>query len=149
MPSRSAASSCLRTLAGTPGQVGLTGHLRPSGALGQLQLAVGIDLSLKPGIERDARCASRFPRIVAAQHGVGAQAPRRPGSIQRRYELTAGNWTDQGHAVELLNVDLFFTRDGTFAKVLGDLTKLLPVRARVVLVDGREPVLNQLETAVG
>jgi hypothetical protein len=67
--------------------------------------------------------------------------------IQRRYELTAGNWTDQGHAVELLNVDLFFTRDGTFAKVLGDLADVLSVRARVVHVDGRGPVLNQLEAA--
>lgn len=68
--------------------------------------------------------------------------------LQRRYELTSGNWTDQGHAVELLEVDTFVTRDRTFAKVLEDLATYLNVRATVLFLNSRDSVLSQLEIRI-
>lgn len=68
--------------------------------------------------------------------------------VQRRYEVTPGNWGDQGHAVEILEVDVFVTRDRIFAKVLGDLATHLEIGAKVLFVNSRDPVLSQLEAGV-
>lgn len=64
--------------------------------------------------------------------------------FQRRYEVTAGNWMDQGHSTELLNVDVLVTRDRAFHSILSDLTGALPVRGRSVLLTGAKPIPDQL-----
>jgi hypothetical protein len=65
--------------------------------------------------------------------------------FQRRYEVTTGNFMDLGHATEMLEVDVVFTRDTTFHKVLEDVAKHLPVRGAPVLLSSQAPVVEQLE----
>ena len=64
--------------------------------------------------------------------------------FQRRYEVTAGNWIDQGHATELLYADLVFTRDATLHKVLQDIVRVVPGLGRPVLLESTASIADQL-----
>ena len=66
--------------------------------------------------------------------------------FQRRYEVTSGNWMDQGHAQELLETDLLVTRDQSFWRVLNDISSVAVVRAVPVLLSSDSSVVDQLAT---
>jgi hypothetical protein len=65
--------------------------------------------------------------------------------FQRRYEVTTGNFMDLGHAAEMLEVDVLFTRDATFHRVLEDVSRHIAVRAAPVLLSSKAHVVEQLE----
>ncbi|HKZ54118.1 MAG TPA: hypothetical protein VJ123_01470 [Anaerolineales bacterium] len=68
--------------------------------------------------------------------------------FQRRYRVTAGNWMDAGHAVELLDVDYLVTGDQDFFKVLVDLRGELPYGGLPILLEPNQSVVDELDRRV-
>jgi len=62
-----------------------------------------------------------------------------------RLPAARDDFMDLGHATEMLEVDVVFTRDATFRKVLEDVARHLPVRGAAVLLSSQAPVIEQLE----
>lgn len=87
---------------------------------------------------------SFFMREVAGDQLSMARVLGLTDYFQRRYEVTVGNWMDQGHALELLTSDLFVTRDETLHTVLSDVSGAVNTRARLILLGSAETVLGQL-----